>query len=170
MSWTTYHHRKEALRDVLAIADRRRQESTATELFAEVESVKTVFATEADLLLDVQMFWHQALSGQLDRTLSAGAKDMEAFTVHAWTAVAERLPGARVLLDANRDMPEMQVAFAKELELVARSAGLPANHPELLGHGRRIIEAARENVVDVPFVELVHATGFMSRFREAFAA
>lgn len=143
MSWSTYNDRKAALHDVLAIADRRRAESIATELFASVESANTAFSDEADLLLDIQMLWHQTLSGHLDRMLSAGAEDLEHLMINAWIQATKDLPGARALLDASRDWPEFAVALRREREFVARSSGVPWNHPHLLREGRRIIEMAK---------------------------
>lgn len=142
MSWNTYNIRKEALREVLAIADRRREESTATELLATVKSAHDAFADEADLLLDVQMLWRQKLSGQLDLMLTAGAEDLEHLTINAWRTSAEAMPGARALLDANLELPELKRALDGERELVARAAGIPWNHPDLRGQGQRIIEMA----------------------------
>jgi len=64
MTWDAYNRRKEALREALAIADRRQEEVSATELLGTVEGASLAFANEAELLLDVQMTWYQRLSGQ----------------------------------------------------------------------------------------------------------
>ena len=172
MTWDAYNRRKEALREVLAIADRRREDAHATELLNDVEGAKLAFVNEAELLLDVQMTWYQRLSGQLDRTLSVGAKDLETFTIDAWTEAAAAMPGARALLDANADMPELQKAFAKELEFLGRSAGIPGNDPDLIGHGQRIKETAKEGVVHIREIPAIPDTpaGLFARIREALAA
>lgn len=169
MTWDAYNRRKEALREVLAIADRRREEATATELLNEVEGAKAAFGDEVELLLDLQMNWYQHLSGQLDRTLSVGADDLEALTIDAWSTIASERPGTRVLLDAGEDRAEMHLAFAKEHEFLGRSAGIPGDHPDLLAHGRRIKEAARGQVVDIPVIPDTPA-GLFNRIRGAFAA
>ena len=54
MTWDDYNRRKEALREALAIADRRREEVSATELLGTVEGASLAFANEAELLLDTR--------------------------------------------------------------------------------------------------------------------
>ena len=169
MTWDAYNRRKEALREVLAIADRRREESTATELLAEVEGANHAFVNEAELLLDMQMNWYQHLSGQMDRSLSLDAEDLETVAINAWHEVAAQMPGARTLLDGNVDMPELQKAFAHEHNLLARAAGIPANHPDLAGHGNRIKETARMTMEYAPVIPDTPA-GIFARIRETLAA
>lgn len=172
MTWDAYHRRKDALREVLAIADRRREETTATELLDTVDGAKLAFANDIELLFDVQMSWHQRLSGQLDRTLSAGAEDLEHVVTNAWSDAAAEMPGARTLLDANATRPELQKAFAKELEFLGRSAGIPGNHDDLIGHGQRIKAAARQDVHFASVVPEIPDTpaGLLDRIRGALAA
>lgn len=167
MTWDAYNRRKEILREVLAIADRRREEVTATVLLESVEGAKDAFVDEVDLLLDVQMNWYQRLSGQLDRAVDG--VDLESLTIRAWSDAAAEQPGTRALLDANGDLPDMRMAFAKEHELLGRSAGIPSQHREVLAHGKRIKDAAREQVVEVPVIPDTPA-GIFARIREAFAA
>lgn len=169
MTWDAYNRRKVALREVLAIADRRRGETAATELLDTVEGANLAFTNEAELLLDVQMTWFQRLSGQMDRTLSMGAEDLETLTIAAWADAAAEMPGARALLDANAELPELQKAFAKEFEFLGRSAGVPANHPDLNGHGLRVKQTAKANVVEIPVIPDTPA-GLFARIREALAA
>lgn len=172
MTWDAYNRRKEALREVLAIADRRREEVSANELLHTVEGANLAFTNEVGLLLDVQMTWFQRLSGQLDRTLSAAAEDLETVVTNAWTDAAAEMPGARALLDANANTPELQKAFKKELEFLGRSAGVPGNHPDLIAHGQRIKDAAREGVVYIAQIPEIPDTpaGLFARIREALAA
>ena len=169
MTWDAYNRRKIALHDVLAIADRRREEVNATMLLDSVESANHAFANVAELLLDVQMSWFQRLSGQMDRTFGVGADDLETFTINAWSEAAAEMPGARALLDTHANMPELQRAFTMELEFLGRSAGTPANHPDLIAHGRRIMRTAKINVVEIPVVPDTPA-GLFARIREALAA
>jgi len=172
MTWDAYNRRKEALREVLTIADRHREGVTATELLNTVDGANRAFANEAELLLDVQMNWFQRLSGQMDRVLSEGAENLETLTTNAWIAAATEMPGTRALLDANADMPELRKAFAKEAEFLARSAGIPGNHPDLIDHGQRIRTTAREGVFYGPVIPEIPDTpaGLLARIREALAA
>ena len=171
MTWDAYNRRKEALREVLTIADRHREEVSATELLDTVEGANRAFTNVAELLLEVQMNWYQRLSGQVDRTLSVGAEDLETVVTKAWTDAAAQMPGARALIDAHADMPELQKAFAKEHEFLGRSAGVPGNHPDLTGHGQRIKETAREDVVYADIWEVPDTpAGLFARIREALAA
>ncbi|MGZ5371705.1 hypothetical protein [Aeromicrobium sp.] len=175
MTWDAYNRRKNALREVLAIADRHRsgrhREITATELLAEAEGANSAFANVDELLLEVQMNWFQRLSGRLDRGLGVGAEDLEADVTSAWAEIAAEMPGTRALLDANADMPALQRAYAKEHEFLARSAGVRGHYPDLIGHGQRIRETARESVVhaDIPEIPDTPA-GLFTRIREALAA
>lgn len=169
MTWDAYNHRKMALRDALSIADRRRESVTVTDLLAEVDSIGHAFSDEAELLLDAQMHWYQALSGRTDRVLTFGADDLEAIAIQAWQHVARSMPGARTLLDANVDHRELQIAFSNEHEFLARAAGVPANHPHLARHGARIKETARSTVVYEPY-SAPREVSFFARFRGPRAA
>lgn len=173
MTWDAYNRRKIALREVLAIADLDREGANATQLLERVEGANAAFDNEVELLRDVQMNWYQRLSGQLDRTLSEGAADLETLTIDAWAAAAAEMPGARALLDANEDQPELGKAFTKERDFLGRSAGIPGSHPDLMAHGQRIKDAARSqyiaNAVDIAEIPDTPA-GLFSRIREAFAA
>lgn len=164
MTWDAYNRRKVALHDVLAIADQRREGVTATELIAEVDTANQAFDSEAELLLDAQMNWYQALSGRMDQMLTFGAADLEAGAINAWHHVAGTMPGARALLDANENLPELQPAFAREHEFLARAAGVPANHPDLTGHGARIKKKARKTVVYQPY-DAPRENTFFARLR-----
>ena len=120
MTWDAYNRRKSALRGVLQLADRRREDT-------------------ADELLDAT-------------------------------------PGARALLDAHRDRPELAKAFAKEQALLAVSAGVSSWHPDLLGQGERIVAEARDRAVHAPVDTLPsrdgegRASAFIARLRNALAA
>lgn len=170
MTWDTYRNRKEALREVLAIADCRREDCSAARLLVDVESAGRAFADEADLLLDLQMYWYQALSGQLDRVFSLGAEDPEAVAIDAWRTAARSMPGTRALLDSNADREELQFAVRKERELIARAAGVPAHHGDLIGHGERVIDLARPGVVHAPVEPPTREHGIFARIREALVA
>ena len=146
MTWNAYNRRKEVLREILAIADQRRDFSI-TDLLDTVDGGREAYANETELLFDVQMTWFQRLSGQLDRLLIDGVDTPEIMAITAWVNAAGEMPGARALLDAELSNPALGKAFAKELTLLAASAGVPANHPDLNGHGKRLRDSARESVV-----------------------
>jgi len=146
MTWDAYNRRKETLRDLLAIADRRR-DLTLTELLDTVDEGRNAFANETELLFDLQMAWFQRLSGQLDRLVTESAESPELMAVTAWVNTAAEMPGARALLDDHIHETVLAKAFAKEQAFLAASAGVPMSHPELTTYGRRIMNSARESVV-----------------------
>jgi hypothetical protein len=171
MTWDAYNRRKETLRDMLAIADRHR-DITLTELLETTDPAREAFSTETELLFELQMAWFQRLSGQLERLLSDGTESPELVPVQAWVDTAFELPGARALLDAHLDAPELRKAFAKELAYLATSAGVPTYDLDLTAHGRRIQDSARESLAASPVPEL-HASqpqGLMARLRSVMAA
>lgn len=146
MTWDAYNRRKETLRDMLATADRQRT-VTLTELLDTFDRGREAFADETELLFDLQMAWFQRLSGQMDRLVTEGVEAPELMAVTAWVNAAAEMPGARALLDAHRHDPALAKAYAKEQSFLAASAGVPMDHPDLTGHGRRIMDSARESVV-----------------------
>lgn len=152
MTWNAYNRRKEVLREILAIADQQR-ELSITDLLDTVDGGREAYANETELLFDIQMNWFQRLSGQLDRQLIEGVDTPEIMAVTAWVNAASEMPGARTLLDAEINNPALGKAFAKEHTLLAASAGVPWNHPDLNGHGKRLQDSARESVVYAEAVE-----------------
>ncbi|MGH3457936.1 hypothetical protein [Aeromicrobium sp.] len=170
MTWDAYNRRKPVLRDVLAIADRRR-DITADEAFEIVPEAKNVFSGTTDLLLDAQLLWFQRLNGQMERQLTEGSNTSpEATAIDAWHAAAAAMPGARTLLDTNLRRPEMAKALANEHSFVAIAAGVPDEHPELEARGRFVVEKARDTMVyDLP-TEGEATSGLMARLRHALAA
>ena len=169
MTWDAYNRRREALREVLAVADSHREDANPSKLMTEVEAANSTFGCVVELMLDVQMNWFQRLSGQLDRAFAEGVDDLEESIIKAWSDAAAQMPGARALIDASEDMPELQRALTNEYVFLARSAGVPSYHPDLVGHGQRMRSAAKVQLVDVPVVPDTPA-GLFARIREAFAA
>lgn len=179
MTWDAYNRRKSALRDVLALADRQPVDD-APDLDALMDAVpdaREAFTSDVELLLDTQLAWYQRLSGQLDRMILEG-DDPASVAVEAWAAAAAGMPGARALLDANLDRPELAKAFARERELLAVSAGVAGYGPDLLAEGGRLVDQAREQVPS-PVVERptslrsvaeARASELFDRLRAAFAA
>lgn len=175
MTWDAYNRRKETIRDLLAIADRRR-DLTLTELLDTVDEGREAFANETELLFDLQMAWFQRLSGQMDRLVSESAETPELMAVTAWVNAAAEMPGARALLDAHLHEPALAKAYAKEQTFVAASAGVPMDHPDLTGHGRRIMDSARESVVVADRVDTeddladASCSGLVAKLRSVIAA
>ena len=81
------------------------------------------------------------------------------------------LGAARALLDAEVNNPALRKAFAKELTLLATSAGVPLNHPDVNGHGKRLRDAANDSVVTVDDVadEAPRSGSLLSRLRSRAA-
>lgn len=171
MTWDAYHRRKNVLREMLAVADRR-PGVTLAELLDTVPDAREAFPTETDALLDLQMAWFQRLSGQLDRLLADESEEPELVPVTAWVSTAAQMPGARALLDAHRDAPGLRKAVAKELAYLAMSAGVSVASPDLTSHGRRIQESARDELAASPPVPVSDAPrqGIIARLRSAIAA
>ncbi len=152
MTWNAYNRRKEVLREILAIADQQ-CELSITDLLDTVDGGREAYANETELLFDIQMNWFQRLSGQLDRQFNEAVDSPEILAISAWVNAASEMPGARTLLDAEINNPALGKAFAKELTLLAASAGVAWNHPDLSGHGKRLQDSARESVVYAESVE-----------------
>ena len=145
MTWDAYNRRKEVLREMLEVADRRHNDITLTELLDTVDGGRTAYANETELLFDIQMTWFQRLSGQLDRLVTESVDTPEIMAITAWVNAAGEMPGARALLDAHADTSALRKAYAKEHSLLAASAGVPVNHPDLAAHGQRLQDSARES-------------------------
>lgn len=168
MTWDAYNRRKEALREVLAVADSRR-DTTAHQLIADNDSARDAFGSASELMLDVQMNWYQRLSGQLDRALTDGADDLEELVIRAWSDAAAQAPGARVLIDASEYMPELQRALANEAVLLARTAGIRSSERDQADAGAGLRSMAKAAVVDIPEIPDTPA-GLFTRIRSALAA
>lgn len=121
MTWVDYHRRDEALRAVLELADRR---SDGLLPWDEFPAAIEIFGTPAELLRALQMRWHTRLVGSLDEELAAEPLDLEAAAIRGWCRAAAEMPGARAILDANRDHSAIALARRKDFLLLASSAGL----------------------------------------------
>ena len=168
MTWDAYNRRKEVLHHVLAIAELNRGQSAA-QMLAEIEGANPSALGEVDLLLDAQMAWFQLLSSHMDRNVFLGDSDLESAAIESWHAAADEAPVLRHLLDDNVDMPELQIAFTKEHEFLARAAGIAPDYVGLARLGRQIKEKAFFTKV---YVESIPDTpaGIMTRIREALVA
>lgn len=171
MTWDAYNRRKDALREMLTLADRQR-DLTLTDLLDAVDPGRVAFDSEVEVLYDLQMLWFQRLSGHLERVISEARENPELVAVTAWINAAAELPRVRALLDSHRDVPQLQKAFAKELAYLATSAGVPSYRVDLADHGQRIQDAARASVV-VPQpagISEPSRAGLIARLRNAIAA
>lgn len=166
MTWDAYNRRKDVVREVMAIADRRLD---GNDLYDEVPQAREVFASRSELLLELQMAWFQAVSGQVDRMLYVVVASPEDLVCDAWVAARALMPGTRAILDAHLDDPALQPALDKEARMLAVALGLPPGSPLALTEGRRVRELARSR--PVPALEEAAApTGLFARIREALAA
>lgn len=175
MTWDAYHCRKDAVREIVAIADRQR-DLTLTELLDLVDVDRATFTNETELLCALQMNWFQRLSGQLDRLMDSDVNateitDSTSVAVAAWIAAAVQIPVVRVLLDRHREEPALSGAFAHELIYLAAAVGAPATTTEMLARGQRIVEEARDLLPGhTPQVAEPARAGLMTRLRNAIAA
>ncbi|GAA1738067.1 hypothetical protein [Aeromicrobium alkaliterrae] len=170
MTWDAYRRRKSVVADVLATAD---ADATVTieSALAAVPGAEEVYPDPSLLLLDVQLLWTSALSTRLDLLVGDGADTPEIGVINAWVDTAAALPGARRLLDEHRTSATLARAVAKENELLARAAGVPAMSPTLVGRGQEIADAARDQAVLPEIVPLpVAGPSLLERLRNALAA
>jgi hypothetical protein len=126
MTWKSFHSRGEILRDVIAVANRRRDGV----LPVDVDGVADVFDDDLTLLGALQLRWHTRLAGRIERELMQQPMDLEKAVVVAWHATADELPGVLAILDRHRAAPHdvamadaMAKSAAKERILLAMMAG-----------------------------------------------
>src|SRR4051794_31760658 len=126
MTWTSFHRRGDVLRDVIAVADERRDGV----LPRDVDGVTAVFSEDLDLLAALQLKWHTRLAGRIEREQVSQPMDLRAAVVRAWHSTADELPGIRAILDEQRLRPAddataevMRKSAAKEHVLLAVMAG-----------------------------------------------
>src|SRR5207342_3890107 len=80
MTWTSFHRRGDVLRDVIAVADERRDGV----LPADVDGVSATFADDLDLLAALQLKWHTRLAGRIEREQLNQPMDLRHAVVRAW--------------------------------------------------------------------------------------
>jgi hypothetical protein len=165
MTWDAYNRRKTVLRELLEVADLRRDGVLPWDA-----RVEQAFENPTELLFDLQMYWFQRLSGEVDRRIDRGDVDPEAAAVSAWRQAAASSPGARAILDAHDDDPLLAKAHAKELSMLAHAAGrAPLWHPSAPAIGARLRAEARAiRIEDAPSAG-THG-GWMLRLRQALVA
>ena len=134
MTWTSFHRRGDVLRDVIAVADERRDGV----LPADVDGVSATFADDLDLLAALQLKWHTRLAGRIEREQLTQPLDLRASVVRAWHQTAAELPGIRAILDEQRLRPAdaatgeaMRKSADKEHVLLAVMSGEASAHDAL---------------------------------------
>ena len=97
MTWTTYHRREDAMRDVIAAVDARADGRLPMGL----PGVPETFGDEKTLLGALQLRWHTRLGGRIERELDRAPHDPEAAIAAARRETARELPGVRAVLDRH---------------------------------------------------------------------
>lgn len=126
MTWKSFHSRGEILRDVITVANQRRD----GRLPMDVEGVAETFGDELTLLGALQLRWHTRLAGRIERELMHQPMELEDAVVTAWQAIADELPGVLAIVDHYRAEPAdaamaeaMRKSSEKERILLAMMAG-----------------------------------------------
>lgn len=147
MSWDAYNRRKNVVRQVAAIADRRRDGVLP---WAELGPMTTTcFDGPEDLLLELQMHWRQRLTGHIDARFGTQERDPRSAAVAGWREAAAELPGVRAILDTHDDDPVLSRAREKELAMLANTAGLaPWGDPRAATYGELVRTEARSILID----------------------
>src|SRR4051794_23806239 len=179
MTWTSFHHRGETLRRVIAAADARRDGV----LPLDVDGVRETFPDELALLGALQLRWHTRLAGHIERELLSQPMDLERAVVTAWRATADELPGVLAIVDRYRAEPlddAMAAAMAKSADkehtLLAVMAGQAGATDSAAPHvGALVGQKARAGYRPVPRAredarEERAPTGLLDRIKAALAA
>ena len=122
MTWTSFHSRGEILRDVIAVADQRRDGLLPTD----VDGVAETFGDDLALLGALQLRWHTRLAGRIERELMRQPMDLEDAVVAAWHAAADELPGVLAIVDHHRAEPADAAPSVRVLEAVQAVASSAA--------------------------------------------
>jgi hypothetical protein len=127
MNWNAFHHRGDVLRAVVETADHRRDGAIPLD----VPGVAERFDDEIDLIGALFLKWHARLSGNIEQALAQEPTDLESAVSTAWRRTAEQMPGVRLLIDRETDLPAteeigaaMQRARRAERVRLAQAAGL----------------------------------------------
>jgi len=147
MTWTSFHHRGEILRTVIATADARRDGL----LPMDVEGVAETFGDELTLLGALQLRWHTRLAGRIERELMSQPMNLERAVLTAWGATADEMPGVLAVVDHYRAEPldeamaeAMTKSATKERTMLAVMAGRAGTQDAAAPRvGATIEEAAR---------------------------
>jgi hypothetical protein len=167
MTWDAHRTRDSVLREVMTLADARRD----GHLPWDATGADQVFDSRADLLGALQMRWHTRLSGAIERELAEQPWDLGQAVVHAWRGVSADMPGVRAVLDAHTEEPAMQRARRKEWTLLATASGLTGmDDPGAVEIGRAVEQRARAVRVQKAAPAEAAPQGWLRRLRHALAA
>lgn len=176
MTWTSFHSRGEILRDVIAVADERRD----GQLPLDVPGATEAFEDELELLGALQLRWHTRLAGRIERELVNQPMDLGRAVVAAWHATADELPGVLAIIDRERAEPRdaataaaMATSAAKERILLAMMAGRVSAPDDTAVRVGGAIEAdarATYRPVRQPGVRRAEQPRLLARLRAALAA
>ena len=174
MTWKSFHSRGEILRDVITVANQRRD----GRLPMDVEGVAETFGDELTLLGALQLRWHTRLAGRIERELMQQPMELEDAVVTAWQATADELPGVLAIVDHYRAEPAdaamaeaMRKSSDKERILLAMMAGrVSAPDAGAVRVGAAIESHARATYrpVHVPAPRAEHS--LLGRLKAALAA
>ncbi len=176
MTWKSFHSRGEILRDVITVANQRRD----GRLPMDVEGVAETFGDELTLLGALQLRWHTRLAGRIERELMHQPMDLEDAVVAAWHATADELPGVLAVVDHYRAEPAdgamadaMAKSSDKERILLAMMAGrVSAPDAAAVRVGAAIESHARATYRPVRVPTPLHADqhSLLGRLKAALAA
>lgn len=176
MTWKSFHSRGEILREVIAVANRRRD----GQLPMDVEGVAETFGDELTLLGALQLRWHTRLSGRIERELMRRPMELENAVVAAWHATADELPGVLAVVDHYRAEPldaamaeAMAKSAAKEHILLAMMAGrvsAPDHTAARVGAAIESQARATYRPVRVPTPRRAEQPRLLRRLKAALAA
>ena len=140
MSWKTFHNRGETLRDVVHVADDRRDGV----LPMDVPGVAENFTDELDLVGALLLRWHARLSGNIERAMANEPLDLESAVASAWRTTAEEMPGVRMVIDrstAAPATPEMERAMNRAHDRETAYLAIAAGRSN--GYSAASVEAGR---------------------------
>lgn len=142
-TWTTYHQRAAALKDVVTTI-----EANPGNDLPWPDIAAETFRDRDDLLVALHDLWTRRLEGRIDLMLETDDGVLGDSVAKAWHAVSGELPGVRLLLDRYADHPAVRAHEVNEHRLVAVAAGLATLGDPII----RTAQAGKE---------------FVSRLREA---
>jgi hypothetical protein len=176
MTWKSFHSRGDVLRDVIAVANRRRD----GRLPMDVEGVAETFGDELALLGALQLRWHTRLAGRIERELMHQPMQLEDAVVAAWHATVDELPGVRAIIDHYRAEPAdaamaeaMRKSCDKERILLAMMAGRVSAPDDTAARVGAAIESrarATYRPTRVPISRRAENPSLLGRLKAALAA
>jgi hypothetical protein len=130
--------RQEMVRAVLETADRT---GDFTRPWDRTPGVWTYYASETEILGDLNQEWHEALAGAIYGAMKNGDGDVRDDIALAYEQVTSRHLRLRLLLDGHSDHPAIAATLRKE-RAVLESVGLTDSWPAVEGRAVRLMVAA----------------------------